>query len=190
MKVHEKKLSEKELRDVFVTYKDPLYGFIMSKVRNVHDAEDLFSKSFVKFFQYAKKNPVKRSTIKSFLFKITSNTVTDFFRRKKILSFVSLDRFADPENKNSYHDFFQDAKASSEIMNIDNKNLMQKVNEQAALLPAKQKEAFYLRFIEGFSFSDIADIQSASVSTALSRVRYALDKIKKQLKSDGVLEII
>ncbi|MCK5706987.1 MAG: RNA polymerase sigma factor [Candidatus Aureabacteria bacterium] len=181
-------LNKEELEKVFVSYKDQLYGLIMSKVGNSHEAEDLFSKSFMKFFNYAQKKPINPNTVKSLLFKISINTVNDYFRRKKIIKFISIDNAVKEDTSNSFHDFFKDTRSSREIDEIDNKNLLKSVNLHASNLPSKQKDAFYLRFIEGLSFSDIADIQKTSISTVLSRVRYAVEKIKLDLKSEGLLE--
>ena len=183
-------LNDEELKNMFTTYKNSLYSFIYSKVNNKHDAEDIFSKSFIKFFNYAKNNPVNLETVKSFLFTITSNTMKDFFRRAKIIKFVSLDKkYREEENKLDYYEFFEDKKATLEFQKIDDKNLIHKINLIASELPEKQKEAFYLRFIEGFSFADIAKIQSTSVNTVLSRVRYAVLKIKESCEGDkGVPE--
>ena len=141
--MHETLLTEKELREVFVTYKDPLYGFILSRVKNAHDAEDLFSKSFEKFFRYARERSVNRKTLKSFLFKVASNTCNDFFRRRKIVRFISLDNFVSDEGKGSYYEFFEDTKAAHALDNIDKKDLLQKINLFVSELPDKQKETIF-----------------------------------------------
>jgi RNA polymerase sigma-70 factor, ECF subfamily len=183
-----KYLSEKELKEVFLTYKSSLFGFIMSKTRNHHDAEDLFSKSFIKFFEYASKNPVRTESLKSFLYKIASNTTNDYFRRKKIIRFISMDDKSSSEPSN--YEFFKDNSTVMEIENIDNKNLISSINGILSGLPEEQKEAFYLRFIENLSFAEIASLQGASLSTVLSRVRYAVNKIRNALEKKGELQII
>jgi RNA polymerase sigma-70 factor, ECF subfamily len=181
-------LDDKELKDVYMMYKDALYGYVLSRVKNTHDAEDLFSKSVMKFCDYAGKKNIKQETLKSLLFTIACNTMNDFFRRKKIIRFVSLDSFVDPGEKETYHEFFTDARAQEAFGNIDKKTILDRVNRAMHDLPEEQKEAFFLRFIEGLSFQDIAGIQSTGISTALSRVRYAVEKIKEHLAREGVLK--
>ncbi len=178
---NQKILDEKELKEMFVKYKDPLYGFIYTKMQNHHDSEDIFSKTFIKFINYAQRNPIRLDTAKSFLYKIASNNITDFFRHKKIINFVSFDKKINDDN-DTFIDLFEDTKSRTVFDDIDNKHLVQTINSSISTLPDKQKEAFYLRFIEGFSFSEIAKIQSATISTVLSRVRYSVDKIRVILK--------
>lgn len=182
----ERLLTEKELPKVFVTYKNMLYGFILVRVQNQHDAEDLLSKTFIKFFIYVKKNPVRMTTLKNFIFTIASNTVNDFFRRKKIIRFIPLDKIAKEGENKTYYEFFKDTRNSDFISDIDKKNMLEKINKTAFLLPDKQKEAFYLRFIEGLAFADIAQIQKTPVATALSRVRYAVNAIKNTLNTKEI----
>ena len=183
-----KPLNQMEMKEVFETHKNTLYGFVLSRVKNSHDAEDLFSRSFLKFSRYTQTHPVNRETIKNLLYKITVNTINDFFRRKKIIRFISLDNFIHAEKNETYYEVFQDTRSVDEIQNIDRKHLLKQINIHVSDLPEKQREAFHLRFIQEFSFAEIASIQGTSVSTVLSRVRYAVDKLKNILKQEGALE--
>ncbi len=172
---------------MFITYKNPLYSFIYSRVRNTHEAEDLLSKTFIKIINYSSKNMIEMSKLKGLLYTTAANIIKDFFRRASIISFFSLDKPVSNDTEHTYYDFFADNKSLKFIDNIDNKATLKEVNLLIANLPANQSEAFYLRFIEGFSFEEVAKIQKTSVSTALSRVRYAVSKIKDGLKKREML---
>lgn len=56
---------------------------------------------------------------------------------------------------------------------------------QSALadLPAEQRDALALRESEGMTFAEIAELLDLPVATVKSRVRYALLKLAKELKS-------
>ncbi|MFC2140317.1 RNA polymerase sigma factor [Candidatus Auribacterota bacterium] len=179
-------LRKEEIKEVFLTYKDMLFGFILSRVKNRHDAEDLFSKSFMKFFKYSESNEIRKSTLKSFLFTLASNTITDFFRRKKIIHWISLDNVLPHQDDKNYYEFFKDEKSPHIPSQLDQKESLKKINQTVSNLPDKQKEAFHLRFMDGFSFADIAKIQKTSVSTVLSRVRYGVNKIKDSLGKEMI----
>ena len=174
-----KLLDEKELKEVFQTFRHPLYAFILSRTGNTHDAEDLCSKSFVKFFRYAKTKGVRKITLKAFLFQIAANTVRDFFRKQKIVRFISLSSIPKTEEKGLSID--TRAKEKLSLHPMDAKDSIQAIEQIVSKLPAVQKEAFYLRYVEDFSFKEIARIQNTALATALSRVRYAVLKIRKTL---------
>jgi len=182
-----KKLTRKDIEEMFITYKNPLYNFIYSRVRNTHEAEDLLSKTFIKIINYSTRNLIEISKIKGLLYTTAANIVRDFFRRASIINFFSLDKTLPNDKEQTYYDFFSDNKSLLFIDKIDNKDIIRKINLLISTLPANQSEAFYLRFIEEFSFEEIATIQKTSVSTALSRVRYAVNKIKDSLSKQEIL---
>ncbi|MBN2143216.1 MAG: RNA polymerase sigma factor [Candidatus Aureabacteria bacterium] len=174
-------LTEEEIKAVFETYKSPIFGFLISRVRNKEDSEDIFSQVFHKFVKYAQGHVVHMDTIKSFLFTIASNTLKDFFRKKRLYQLFTF-KFNDTRQDSEPIDYFQFPDRSIDIpTKLYQKEMVEKVNQLVLQLPPNQQEAFYLRFMEGFSFIEIAGIQHVSVSTVLSRVRYALNKIKDVL---------
>ena len=59
--------------------------------------------------------------------------------------------------------------------------------EQALLsLPEEQREVFLLREYSGQSFREIAEVTGVSENTAKSRMRYALEALRRQLEQLGV----
>jgi RNA polymerase sigma-70 factor (ECF subfamily) len=53
-------------------------------------------------------------------------------------------------------------------------------------LPEEQREVFLLREHGGVSFAEIAEITGAPVPTVKSRMRYALEGLRRRLAQDGV----
>jgi RNA polymerase sigma-70 factor (ECF subfamily) len=51
------------------------------------------------------------------------------------------------------------------------------------LLPAEQKEVLIMRHFGDMSFKEIADITDVSINTALGRMRYALNNLRKMMQS-------
>jgi RNA polymerase sigma-70 factor (ECF subfamily) len=51
------------------------------------------------------------------------------------------------------------------------------------LLPAEQKEVLIMRHFGDMSFKEIADITDVSINTALGRMRYALNNLRKMMLS-------
>ena len=48
-------------------------------------------------------------------------------------------------------------------------------------LPESQKEIVKLRFYENFSFKEIAEMNNISINTALGRVRYSINNLRKEM---------
>ena len=61
------------------------------------------------------------------------------------------------------------------------KTLSKTLNEMIDNLPDSQKEIVKLRFFENLSFKDIAKKNDISINTALGRVRYSLNNLRKQM---------
>jgi RNA polymerase sigma-70 factor (ECF subfamily) len=53
-------------------------------------------------------------------------------------------------------------------------------------LPEEQREVFLLREYHGISFKEIADVTGVNENTVKSRMRYALEGLRKQLSELGV----
>ena len=50
------------------------------------------------------------------------------------------------------------------------------------LLPSEQKEVLIMRHYGELSFKEIADITEVSINTALGRMRYALNNLRKMMQ--------
>lgn len=178
-------LNKEEAKEMFLTNKDSLYRYILVKTANPHLSEDVVADSFVKFFKFALNHKINKNKAKNLLFTIATNTLKDHFRKQKKITFVSIDK---ENNKKSefLNKALADKHAISAVTNAETNEKIENINYIAKDLPQKQKEAFFLRFTQNLNFAEIAKIQKTSVSTALSRVRYSVNKIKKSLNVRGI----
>ena len=53
-------------------------------------------------------------------------------------------------------------------------------------LPYSQREIVKLRFYQNLSFKEIAEINNISINTALGRVRYSLNNLRKSMNSSSL----
>ena len=51
------------------------------------------------------------------------------------------------------------------------------------LLPSEQKEVLIMRHFGDMSFKEIADVTDVSINTALGRMRYALNNLRKMMQN-------
>jgi RNA polymerase sigma-70 factor (ECF subfamily) len=56
------------------------------------------------------------------------------------------------------------------------------IEQAMRALPAEQREVVYLKVFEGWTFQEIADFGGDSINTVASRYRYAMDKMREQLR--------
>jgi RNA polymerase sigma-70 factor, ECF subfamily len=56
------------------------------------------------------------------------------------------------------------------------------IEQAMRALPAEQREVVHLKVYEGLTFQEIADLSGESKNTIASRYRYAIDKLREQLK--------
>jgi RNA polymerase sigma-70 factor (ECF subfamily) len=57
----------------------------------------------------------------------------------------------------------------------------QDLKRMIQLLPTEQKEVLIMRHYGDLSFKEIADITGVSINTALGRMRYALNNLRKMM---------
>ncbi len=60
-----------------------------------------------------------------------------------------------------------------------------RLEEALARLPAEQRQVIQLKTEAGLTFAEIAEVLEISPNTAASRYRYALDKLREDLKEDA-----
>lgn len=132
------------------------------------DAEDIAQEVFVKLAQKLKTFG-QRSAFKTWLYRITVNTVKDFIRKSA--------------TKRGYETAFaieQDANNPGPPPDelIDARRLYQALDS----LPEKQKSAILLVFSEGFSHKEAARVLNCPEATVSWRIFQAKKKLKKSLE--------
>jgi RNA polymerase sigma-70 factor, ECF subfamily len=145
---------------------DKLLGYIMTKVHQKEDAEDILQEVFIKTINTVDKLE-KDSNLNAWLFVVTKNTINDFFRKKSKLSEVPVIQEIFSEDETSLNN--QDAFCCLEPH----------VNE----LPEKYKEVIQLSEIEGKKHQEIADHLHLSLSAIKSRVVRGRELLKEKFVS-------
>ena len=61
------------------------------------------------------------------------------------------------------------------------------VRELVKLLPEEQREVLLMRHYGDMSFKEIADTTGVSINTALGRMRYALNNLRKMIEEKEIV---
>jgi RNA polymerase sigma-70 factor (ECF subfamily) len=163
---------------LFKKYKMPIYSFILRQCSQKETAADLTQDVFVKFIKNAQSFNHK-SKFSTWIYTIARNTVIDNLRKAKHRHHISFDQPAEkegsmPEEKIPSSSPLPDAKtAAARLQSI----LINAIDK----LPADQKEVFLLREYQGLPFQEISKVVNAKTGTVKSRMRYALEFLKKEL---------
>ena len=149
---------DREAFEVIVNhYAEELYRVALCWTGRTHDAEELVQDSLLGAFQGMSRFE-GRSSIRTWLLRILSNTFRKRLRYQKLRKFLSLERMAEegaPEPG-------LDQRAANDAR-IDAQGML-------ASLPQDQREVLVLRELEGLSYGEIAEVLGIPQGTVESRI--------------------
>ena len=168
---------EAGLVELIRRYQSKIYTSIYLLVKDEYLAEDIFQDTFIKVINTLKAGKYnEEGKFLPWVTRIAHNLVIDHFRREKRAPMINNgDDFDIFEVLGNYDESTEDRLVREQTYK-DLKNLIQ-------LLPAEQKEVLIMRHFGDMSFKDIADVTDVSINTALGRMRYALNNLRKMMQS-------
>jgi RNA polymerase sigma-70 factor, ECF subfamily len=150
--------------ELWKEYHTKLYAFIRSKVYDDAACDDILHNVFLKM--HSSLQSLKDSTkLQSWLYQITRNTITDYFRSEKTTEAIP-ERIPQP-NKDSERKIMQE--------------VSQCLHPLIQLLPDKYREAIILSELKGLTQKEVAKFQGISLSGAKSRIQRGRIQLKKML---------
>ena len=160
-------------------YKKIAYNIALRVLRNVEDAEDASQEALIKVYKNI-QNFNMQSTFKVWMYRIVVNTCLDF-KRKKNLNPLSIDENIDLGGNSEIHREIADDSGNPDA--LVEKNFTSKIVSDAVnKLDDDYKTIIVLRDIEGFSYSEIAEILSCNLGTVKSRLNRARKSLKDILE--------
>src|SRR5262245_53815584 len=154
------------LRFLYVQYADNVYGYVVSIVRDVHEAEDVTQMVFAKLMTVLHKYEQREVPFTSWLLRLAHNAAYDHLRRRLP---TPVDEVRSPEDR-------LDVGPSGEV---------QLVGQALATLPEDQRAVVVLRHLVGLTPGEIADRLGRtenSVHGLHHRGRRALQQQLRQLE--------
>lgn len=148
--------------EIYNEYYQKVRNYILSKINNFHEAEDLCSNVFVKVYKNIDKYDSSKSSISTWIFTITRNTLIDYYRAKKI--HVELD-----ENIAIKDD-------DDTILTDENLEIMADALEN---LDDRLREIILLHYYKNESLRDIANKMGISYAYIKILHQKALIKLRK-----------
>lgn len=168
-----------------MVYMGSLYGAALRMTRNPSDAEDLVQETYLKAYR-AFGSFQEGTNLKSWLYKILTNTFINSYRSKRRRPAMS--ELEDVEDLYLYHRLggLEAAAAgrSAEDLVLDH---ITEAEVKAAVesLPEQFRLAVLLADVEGFSYKEIADILDVPMGTVMSRLHRGRRSLQKALHTFG-----
>src|SRR5579871_5273031 len=160
-------------------YQRRLYGFALRMTGNREDAEEIVQDAFVRAYRaLGKMSQQQRDELRlqPWLYTITLNVTRNRLRSKRPAS-VALDALADPDAL-----LRESNEAPPQPEAIVERNAEVALVEQALMqLPMHLRAAATLRFIEGRSHPEIAEILNQPIGTVKSHVHRAVRILRRIL---------
>jgi RNA polymerase sigma-70 factor (ECF subfamily) len=158
-------------------YQQPLLNYIGRTLGDYHMAreftQDVFIKSYSSLSSYQ-----PRFKFSTWLFKIASNYIIDYWRKKKIDTF-SIDQ------QDKRYDSAPPMQLAADDMPVCRRfelaELRRRVEEALQDVPPALRELFVWRHINEFSYEEMAEIKGIPVGTIKNRVYQAKEMVRKKL---------
>jgi len=160
-------------------YQRRLYGFALRMTGNREDAEEIVQDAFVRAYRALAKMSVEQRTelrLQPWLYTITLNVTRNRLRSKRPAN-VALDALADPDAL-----LRESNEGPAQPESIVERNTEVALVERALMqLPMHLRAAATLRFIEGRSHPEIAEILHQPIGTVKSHVHRAVRILRRIL---------
>ena len=155
-------------------YKQLIYSFIYSKIKDRNIADDVFQDTFIKVIQTLKKGKYnEEGRFVSWVMRIAHNLIIDHFRRQQRMPMYDT---YDHEQDVFYR--LSEPSKNIEDMIIDSQ-IKSDITALMLELPENQYEVLKIRLFQDMSFKEIAERTNVSINTSLGRMRYGLINLRK-----------
>lgn len=162
------------LRELYDRYRVRLMTYAYYAVRSRDLAEELLQEAFIRIYRHAGEfEPGKRFS--SWAYAITANLCRDELRkawRRRKLGFrpeVDAGEERTP------------APGPSPRAEAAGREFRERLGREVAALPPEQREAVALRFLEGLSYAEIAEVLGCPLGTVQSRLHAAVRALRDRL---------
>ncbi len=164
--------NKEAFNDIIYLYRKGLIGFIYRYVGAVDVAEDLSEDCFVELIVNPQKYKMK-SSLKTYLYGIAHNKIKQYFRRKKVVPYVSMEDAG--ELLSSDH-------IGNDIIKSETQTM---IYQALSGLPKDYCEVLYLHYFEDMSYEDIGKVMRKNTKQVYNLAARAKKKLKENLEKDG-----
>jgi RNA polymerase sigma-70 factor, ECF subfamily len=156
---------------LYARHKAPLYRYVLRQVDN-SIADEIFQDIWLKLI-HARDDYQPSAKFTTWLYRIAHNRIIDFYRRQSIRP---VDSNAAAIETTAERDCNQPEQR------FESQDRIERLLSAITDLPREQKDAFLLREQAGLSLGEIAELTGVSFEAAKSRLRYAIQRLRRALE--------
>jgi RNA polymerase sigma-70 factor, ECF subfamily len=153
--------------DLYLLYAQPVYRYLLSRIRNIPEAEDATTQTFLAALEQIKKYK-HDGYFASWLFSIARNKAMDYFRKQRKETSLN----------------------ETELISTDINLLTQVIkNERITALaelinklPEEERELIHLRYVGELNFAEIGQLLGQKEDTVKKSLHRLLARLKAQLE--------
>jgi RNA polymerase sigma-70 factor (ECF subfamily) len=155
--------------ELYHRYKDRMYYYFYRMLGNSRElANDFVQELFMKLIEKPEKYNAGFS-FSTWIYSIANNMCKNEYRRREVRQ-----EYIEIETKEQKVEFLNDA-------SIEPERVIEKVFETLNLLGEEHRSAFLLRYREGFSIREVAEILNLPEGTVKSRLFYSKKQLAEKL---------
>ncbi|MBE6311829.1 MAG: sigma-70 family RNA polymerase sigma factor [Bacteroidales bacterium] len=167
---------------LLLRYKNKVFSYIYVIVKNRDLADDFFQETFMRAIMCIKKGQYAESgKFISWITRIAHNLIFDKFRQEKYQKTYSNDENEEVDllnNSQLCESTIEDRIVKEQVLND--------VSHIVKFLPDTQREVVLMRYYDDLSFKEIAEKTNVSINTALGRMRYAIQNMRRIADEKGI----
>jgi len=163
-----------ELYDLYLT---PIYNFVLRRVGNEKDAEDLTAQTFEKALLSIGRYEWQGISFSAWLYRIAANNVTDHYRKRKRVRLVGME---EADVRPGLDDI-----AYESIEDHDRRELLLRSMQK---LPAQYNQVLCMKFFDELDNQEMAEAIGCSRSNLAVKVYRSLRALRKIILAEGGLQ--
>lgn len=184
--------TDKELNDFLKSVEKRAFKRTVYAVRSDDAALDILQEAMIKLAEKYADRPAAELPL--IFQRILSNATMDWFRREKVrgalISNLSDFETADPDGDFDLLELLQTVEGSlgaeSAADAVGRAQILRLIDAQVEALPARQREAFLLRYWEEFDVAETAVVMGCSEGSVKTHCSRAVHALAKALRDKGI----
>lgn len=163
------------VEQLFQRHQDAVFGFLVSMLKEPHDAEDALQETFCRAIR-GLQTYREQQQFKAWLFRIARNEAVTIIRKRSRISLQE-----DP------YQLAETGEADSSDLPVEKlarEEDYQSLEEALKQLPEAEREVVVLRLQSDISFKEIASLMNCSINTVLGRMHNAKKRLRQLLLAD------
>jgi len=165
---------------LYARHKGGVYRYLLRHCRQSAIADELFQDVWSNLIR-ARESYAPTAKFTTWLYRLAHNRWVDQIRADSHLSLVS----ADDEAQANVVAAIPAPRADEPQSRAENRELAERLRAAIASLPPAQRDAFLLQQEGALSLAEIAELTGVGMETVKSRIRYALGKLKRELRGEA-----